>query len=39
MSFDPIPEPSMSSDYLKINPDEKHRIRIMDIYPGMGVLG
>ena len=29
MSFDPIPEPSMSSDYLKINPDEKHRIRIM----------
>ena len=29
MSFDPIPEPAASSDYLKINPDEKHRIRIM----------
>jgi len=29
MSFEPIPEPSASSDYLKINPDEKHRIRIM----------
>jgi len=29
MSFEPIPEPSMSSDYLKIGPDEKHRIRIM----------
>ena len=27
--FEPIPEPSMSSDYLKIGPDEKHRIRIM----------
>ena len=27
--FDPIPEPSMSSDYLKIREGEKHRIRIM----------
>ena len=29
MSFEPIPEPSMSSDYLKIREGEKHRIRIM----------
>ena len=29
MSFEPIPEPSMSSDYLKIKEGEKHRIRIM----------
>jgi len=27
--FEPIPEPSMSSDYLKIKENEKHRIRIM----------
>ena len=27
--FEPIPEPSMSSDYLKIREGEKHRIRIM----------
>ena len=29
MSFEPIPEPSMSSDYLKIREGDKHRIRIM----------
>ena len=29
MSFEPIPEPSASSDYLKIKENEKHRIRIM----------
>ena len=27
--FEPIPEPSASTDYLKINENEKHRIRIM----------
>ena len=27
--FEPIPEPSISSDYLKIKENEKHRIRIM----------
>jgi len=29
MSFEPIPEPSASSDYLRIKENEKHRIRIM----------
>jgi hypothetical protein len=29
MSFEPIPEPSLTSDYLKIREGEKHRIRIM----------
>ena len=29
MSFEPIPEPSLTSDYLKIKENEKHRIRIM----------
>ena len=29
MSFDPMPEPSASSDYLRIKENEKHRIRIM----------
>ena len=29
MSFDPIPEPKITSDYLKIKENEKHRIRIM----------
>jgi len=29
MSFEPIPEPSASSDYLRIKEGEKHRIRIM----------
>ena len=27
--FEPIPEPSLTSDYLKIRENEKHRIRIM----------
>ena len=27
--FEPIPEPSLTSDYLKIKENEKHRIRIM----------
>ena len=27
--FEPIPEPSVSSDYLRIKENEKHRIRIM----------